>query len=66
MEVLFSKPVVIALAVIGALLAICASALRASGKLNDAMARRLNFAGYVAMGVSMLLFVLAGLRGVPA
>jgi len=66
MELLLSKPAVIALAVIGALLAVCASALRAGGKLNDAQARRLNLAGYVAMGVSMVLFVLAGLRGVPA
>jgi hypothetical protein len=66
MELLLSKPAVVALAVIGALLAVCASALRAGGKLNDAQARRLNLAGYVAMGVSMLLFVLAGLRGAPA
>ena len=66
MELLLSKPAVVALAVIGALLAVCASVLRAGGKLNDAQARRLNLAGYVAMGVSMVLFVLAGLRGVPA
>jgi hypothetical protein len=65
MEFLLSKPAVVALAVIGALLAVCGSALRAGGKLNDAQARRLNLAGYVAMGVSMVLFVLAGLRGAP-
>jgi hypothetical protein len=50
MELLLSKPAVVALAVIGALLAVCASALRAGGKLNDAQARRLNLAGYVAYG----------------
>ena len=66
MELLLSKPAVVALAVIGALLAVCASVLRAGGKLNEAQARRLNLAGYVAMGVSVVLFVLAGLRGVPA
>jgi len=66
MELLLTKPVVVALAVVGALLAVGASALRAGGKLNDAQARRLSLAGYVAMGASMLLFVLAGLRGAAA
>jgi predicted membrane channel-forming protein YqfA (hemolysin III family) len=66
MEWLLWKPAVVALAVLGAILAMAASALRASGKLNDAQARRLTVAGYVAMGVSMLLFAVAGLRGVPA
>ena len=65
MEWLLSRPAVVALAVLGAILAMIASALRARGKLNDAQARRLNVAGYVAMGVSMLLFAVAGLRGVP-
>jgi len=66
MEWLLSRPAVVTLAVLGAILAIIASALRARGKLNDAQARRLNVAGYVAMGVSMLLFAVAGLRGMPA
>ena len=63
MEVLLSKPAVVALAVLGAFLAVCASMLRAAGKLNEAQARRLNFAAYIVMGASMLLFALAGLRG---
>ena len=65
MESLLSKPAVVGLAVLGALIAIAASALGATGKLNRAQARRLNIIAYVVMGASMLLFALAGLRGVP-
>jgi predicted membrane channel-forming protein YqfA (hemolysin III family) len=66
MEMLLSKPAVVALAVFGAILAVAASLLRAAGKLNEAQAKRLNVVAYVVMGASMLLFALAGLRGVPA
>jgi predicted membrane channel-forming protein YqfA (hemolysin III family) len=66
MELLLSKPAVVALAVLGAILAVAASLLRAAGKLNDVQAKRLNVVAYVVMGASMLLFALAGLRGVPA
>jgi uncharacterized membrane protein len=65
MEVLLSRPAVVALAVLGAILALAASLLRASGKLDEAQAKRLNVAAYAVMGASMLLFALAGLRGVP-
>ncbi|MGH8708905.1 MAG: hypothetical protein ACREVD_12710 [Burkholderiales bacterium] len=65
MEALLSRPVVVALAVLAALLVLGASALRASGRLSEAQARRLNVAGYAVMGASMLLFILAGLRGAP-
>ena len=65
MESLLSKPVVVGLAVLGALIAVVASVLGATGKLNQAQARRLNVIAYVVMGASMLLFALAGLRGVP-
>jgi len=54
---------VVSLAVLGALLSVAASALIARGKIAPQQARRLNLAGYVAMGLSMLLFVIAGLRG---
>ena len=64
METLLTKPAVVSLAVLGALIAVAASVLRATGKLNQAQARRLNVVSYVVMGASMLLFALAGLRGV--
>ena len=62
MELLISRPVVISLALLGALLATAASFLQTRGYLSDRGARALNRAGYAAMGASMLLFVLAGLR----
>ena len=65
MEVLLERGVVIALAVAGAILSTAASLLQARGKLGASGARRLNYAGYAFMGVSMLLFVLAGLTGAP-
>jgi uncharacterized membrane protein len=66
MELLLFKPTVVALAVLGAILAVAASLLRAAGKLNEVQAKRLNAVAYIVMGASMLLFALAGLRGVPA
>ena len=66
MDVLLYKPGVVALAVLGAILAVAASLLRAAGKLDEAQAKRLNRVAYVVMGASMLLFALAGLRGAPA
>jgi hypothetical protein len=65
MELLLSRPVVVGLALLGALFAVFASALGATGKLSELQAKRLNMLGYAAMGVSMLLFALAGLRGAP-
>ena len=61
MELLLSKPVVVALAVVGALLSTVSSLLERRQVLSERSARLLNYAGYGAMGVSMLLFVLAGL-----
>jgi hypothetical protein len=61
MDFLLARPVVIGLAVLGALLSTGASLLQARGFLNERNARLLNYAGYGAMGLSMLLFVLAGL-----
>jgi predicted membrane channel-forming protein YqfA (hemolysin III family) len=65
MELLLTKPVVVALAVLGAIIAVVASLLGAKGTLTQRQARRLNVIAYVVMGASMLLFALAGLRGVP-
>jgi hypothetical protein len=64
MEALLDRGVVIALAVAGAVLSTAASLLRAGGRLGERPARNLNYAGYAFMGVSMALFVLAGLKGV--
>lgn len=56
MEALLAKPVIVALAIVGAALSVGASVLKGHAKW-------LNAAGYTAMGASMLLFVIAGLRG---
>ena len=61
MELLLSKPVVVALAVLGAILSTSASFLQRRGYLGEKAGRALNGAGYGVMGASMLLFVLAGL-----
>lgn len=61
MEVLLTRPVVIALAIFGAVLATAASVLQRRGMVSERRALILNYAGYGFMGASMLLFVLAGL-----
>jgi hypothetical protein len=65
MEILLTKPVVVTLAVIGAALSTVASMLQKRGLVGERSARILNYAGYGVMVASMLLFALAGLRGVP-
>jgi hypothetical protein len=66
MDVLASRPVVIALAIAGAVLSTAASVLRARNRLGERGARNLNYAGYALMLASMVLFVAAGFRGAPA
>lgn len=66
MELLLNRPVVIALALLGAALTAIASFLQLRGRLSARHARTLNWAGYALMGASMMLFALAGLLGVPA
>jgi len=61
MELLLTKPVVVALAILGAALSSLASFLQTRGRLGEKSARALNYAGYAFMGVSMLFFALAGL-----
>ena len=63
MEVLLTRPVIIGLAIAGALVAVAASALQVRGKIGAECARQLNRAGYVLMGLSMALFIIVGLRG---
>ena len=54
----------VALAVLGALLCTGASFLQMRGYVSEKAGKALNWAGYGVMGASILLFVLAGLRGV--
>ena len=61
MELLLTKPVVVALAVLGAALSTLASILQTRGRVSEKTGHALNWAGYGFMGASMLLFVLAGL-----
>jgi hypothetical protein len=63
MEFLLTKPVVVALAVLGAILSSLASFLQARGHVSEKTGKAMNYAGYGVMGASMLLFVLAGLWG---
>ena len=60
MELIFSKGVIVGLAVLGAVLSVIALPLR--DWLGEARARWLNVAGYGFMTASMLLFIVAGLR----
>lgn len=63
MELLLSRPFVVALAVLGAVFATGASVLQARGRIAAKTARAMNLAGYGFMGASMVLFALAGLLG---
>ena len=60
MELIFSKAVIVALAVLGAVLSMIALPLR--DRLGAAGVRWLNVAGYGFMTASMLLFIAAGFR----
>ena len=62
MEWITSREFVVGLAVLGALPSIAASVLHARGGISEARGRQLNLAGYVLMGASMFLFILAGFR----
>ena len=63
MDWLLSRPTVVALAVLGAVLSSAASFLQQRGYVGSKTGRVLNWAGYGCMGASMLLFTLAGLWG---
>jgi len=62
MDWLLTREAVIALAVLGAIASIAASALRVRGTLSALHARQLNLLGYALMGISMALFIVAGYR----
>ena len=59
MDWILSREAMIAMALLGA----TASVLAALPRIRSAgLARRLNSAGYVLMGASMLVFIVVGLR----
>ena len=62
MDWLLTRGAVITLAVLGALASTAASMLQVRGLISAERARQLNFAGYVLMGISMALFIVAGFR----
>jgi hypothetical protein len=59
---LLARETVITIAVAGAALSTGASILQVRKVLSEQGARLMNYAGYGAMGVSMLLFIAAGFR----
>jgi hypothetical protein len=66
MEFLLTRPAVVALAILGAVLSTAASILQTKGILGSRGGKVLNYTGYAAMALSMALFAFAGLRGFPA
>ena len=63
MDLLLTREAVITLAVLGAVFSTASSVLQVRGKIGALRARQLNVAGYVCMGISMLLFIVVGYRG---
>ena len=62
MDWILTREGVIALAVLGAVLSTAASLLQVRGVIGAPRAKQLNLAGYVAMGISMALFIIVGFR----
>lgn len=68
---MFTRPVVITLAIAGGACSVAAGALRKRAGQDasevrepwKAWAAQLDMAGYLLMGISMLCFIVAGLRG---
>ena len=62
MDWLLTRETVITLAIVAAVLSVAASVLQVRQVIGAARARQLNVAGYVLMGISMLLFIIIGYR----
>jgi hypothetical protein len=62
---LFERSTVVSLAIIGGVISVLASVCQARGKLSETQLTWLNKAAYVFMAASIILFVGAGLLGVP-
>ena len=63
MNWLLSRPVIIAIAVVGGVAALAAMALQARGSVSRRRLDKLNRFSYVCMGLSITLFVVSGLLG---
>ncbi len=62
MDWLFTREIVIVLAILGAIPSLATSLLRTRGKLSEQRLRQLNVTGYGFMAVSVLLFIVVGFR----
>ena len=62
MESLLTRPIVIGFAVAGGVFSVVAILLRKKQD-QEAFARQIDIAGYVLMGISVLLFISVGFRG---
>jgi membrane protein required for beta-lactamase induction len=62
MEWVFSRSMIVALAVVGGLVAALTSWLQAKGALSAPRLKRLNIIAYGFMAASMVLFIVAGFR----
>lgn len=63
MEWLLHRSVVVGIAVVGGILSLFALLLQRQRHGSDKLVQKLNLLSYVFMGASMLLFIIAGLRG---
>ena len=63
MDWILTRETVVALAVLGALPSVAASMLQVRGSISESRAKQFNLVGYALMGISMALFIVAGLRG---
>ncbi|MDE1062399.1 MAG: hypothetical protein OSA00_04725 [Pseudomonadales bacterium] len=61
LEVLLQRSTVVSLAVIGGILSLCVTVLASRGALSENAIKNLNKVAYGFMGLSMLLFIAAGL-----
>ncbi len=61
MKWVLSREVVFALAVLGAALSLLASVLQSKRKVSEQTAKRISLIGYFFMGISIALFIVAGL-----
>ena len=62
MDHVFSRPLVIALAILGALVSTLSTILQSKNMIGPRRAKQLNAAGYGCIGISMFLFIVAGFR----
>jgi len=61
LEVLLQRSTVVSLAIIGGILSLCVTVLASRGALSENAIKNLNKVAYGFMGLSMLLFIAAGL-----